>query len=132
MAFTFKGGMHIPDHKEPAASKPIRALEGDKVHIYPIQQHIGAPLDIKVQKGDEVKMGQVLADSDAFVTAPVHSSVSGKVIDIKPYLHPSGAKVTAIFIENDFEYTTFEGIEARDPDKMSAKELLDAVRNAVV
>ncbi len=130
MAFTFKGGMHIPDHKEPAASKPIRALDGDKVHIYPLQQHIGAPLEIKVQKGDEVKMGQVLADSDAFVSAPVHSSVSGKVLDIKPYLHPSGAKVTAVFVENDFEYTPCESVVARDPDKMSAKELLDAVRNA--
>lgn len=130
MAFTFKGGMHVPDYKDLTCAKPITALGGDKVHIYPLQQHIGAPLELKVQKGDSVKVGQVLADSDAFVSTPVHSSVSGTVTDIKPYLHPSGAKVTSVFVENDFEYTAYEGIKPYNPENMTPEEMLSVVRNS--
>ncbi|MBQ7794897.1 MAG: electron transport complex subunit RsxC [Clostridia bacterium] len=130
MALTFRGGMHIPDYKSSTASKPVKVLEGDKIHIYPLQQHIGAPLEAKVQKGDLVKVGQVLADSEAYVSAPVHSSVSGTVTDIKQHIHPSGAKVTSVFVENDFEYTTFEGIKPYNPEKMSKEELLAVVRNS--
>lgn len=130
MAFTFKGGLHVPDYKDLTCCKPIKALDGDKIHIFPLQQHIGAPLDLKVAKGDTVKVGQVLADSDAFVTTPVHSSVSGVVSDIKPYLHPSGAKVTAVFIENDFSYEKCVDIHPYNPDKMSKEELLKVVRDA--
>ncbi|MBQ8636926.1 MAG: electron transport complex subunit RsxC [Clostridia bacterium] len=130
MFHTFKGGLHIPDYKELTAGKPIIALDGDKVHIYPLQQHIGAPLEPKVAKGDEVRVGQVIADSDAFVSTPVHSSVSGRVVDIKPYLHPSGAKVTAVFVENDFTYTKHESIKPYDAQNMSKEEMLSVVRNA--
>ena len=130
MAFTFKGGMHIPDYKDLTSHKPVRSLPGDKVHIYPLQQHIGAPLELKVAVGDSVKVGQVLADTDAFVSAPVHSSVSGVVTDIKPHLHPSGAKVTSVFVENDFEYTVCEDIKPYDPENMTREEMLAVVRNS--
>ena len=130
MSYTFRGGMHVPDYKELTCGKPIKKLEGDKVHIYPLQQHIGAPLDLKVAVGDSVKVGQVLADSDAFVSTPVHSSVSGKVSAIKPYLHPSGAKVTSVFVENDFEYALSEDIHPYNPDKMTREEMLAVIRNA--
>ncbi len=130
MFHTFKGGMHIPDYKELTSAKPITSLDGDKIHIYPLQQHIGAPLEPKVEKGEVVKVGQVLADSDAFVSTPVHSSVSGTVIDIKPYLHPSGAKVTAVFVENDFMYTKCDDIKPYNPDNMSKEEMLAVIRNS--
>ncbi len=130
MAYTFKGGMHIPDYKDLTADKPIRSLPGDKIHIYPLQQHIGAPLELKVAVSDNVKVGQVLADTDAFVSAPVHSSVSGVVTDIKPYLHPSGVKVTSVFVENDFEYTFADNIKPYNPDEMTREEMLKVVRNA--
>lgn len=130
MAFTFKGGLHVPDYKALTCGKPIKVLEGDKIHIYPLQQHIGAPLDLKVAKGDSVKVGQVLADSDAFVATPLHSSVSGVVTDIKPYPHPSGTKVTAVFVENDFKYERCADIRPHNPDKMTREELLRIVRNA--
>lgn len=130
MAYTFKGGMHIPDFKDLTSNKPIIALAGDKVHIYPLQQHIGAPLDVLVKKGDSVKVGQVLADTDSFVATPIHSSVSGTVCDIKPYLHPSGATVTAVFVENDFKYETDPSIKPKDPEKMTPKEMLDVIRQA--
>lgn len=127
---TFRGGLHIPDNKSLTASKPITPLDGDKTHIYPLQQHIGAQLEPKVQIGDEVKVGQVLADSDSYVSTPVHSSVSGTVIDIKPYLHPSGAKVTAVFVENNFRYDLYDGITPYDAEKMSPQEMLSVIRNS--
>lgn len=130
MIHTFKGGLHIPDCKDLTSDKPIRAIDGAPVHIYPLQQHIGAPLDLKVEVGDNVKVGQILADTDAFVSAPVHSSVSGKVSAIKPYLHPSGAKVTAVFVENDFEYAVCESIKPLNPDNMTREQMLDVVRRS--
>lgn len=132
MVHTFRGGSHIPDYKELTADKPIKSLQGDKVHIYPLQQHIGTLLDLKVEVGDKVRVGQVLADSDAFVAAPIHSSVSGTVTEIKPYLHPSGAMVTAVFVENDFNYTLADNIKPYQPEKMTREEMLSVVRSSGV
>lgn len=130
MSYTFKGGLHIPDFKELTNKQAIREAEGAPIHIYPLQQHIGAPLSPTVAVGDTVKVGQIIADSEAFVATPVHSSVSGKVTAIKPHLHPSGATVTAIFVENDFAYEMHDEIKPLDPDSMSYDELLTAVRNS--
>lgn len=132
MLRTFKGGMHIPDHKDNTNKIPIRKIDGAPVQIFPIQQHIGAPLQPKVSVGDLVKIGDVLADSDAFVSVPVHSSISGKVTDIKPYFHPSGNKTTAIFVENDFKYEVSEKITPFDISKMSKDDIVKAIRNSGV
>ena len=132
MLRTFKGGMHIPDHKDNTNKIPIRKIEGATTHIFPVQQHIGAPLEPKVAIGDFVKVGDVLADSEAFVSAPVHSSISGKVIDIKPYFHPSGNKVTAVFVENDFKYEVSEAVKPYDVTTMSKEEIIKAIRNSGV
>lgn len=128
MAFSFKGGFHVPDRKEQTNSEPIRVICGDTVHIFPIKQHIGAALEVKVEKGDRVRVGQVLADGDAFFAVPVHSSVSGKVIDIKPHLHPSGEKVLSVFVENDFIDEKTDTLRPYNPENMSAEQLLGAVR----
>lgn len=130
MAVTFKGGLHIDDHKESTNKIPIREIKGAQLHVFPLQQHIGAPLEPVVKAGDPVKAGQVIADSEAFMSVPVHSSVSGVVKSIAPALHPSGAKVTAIHIENDFQYTKSESIHPHNPDKMGKEELLRVVRSA--
>ncbi len=127
---TFRGGMHIPDHKEETNKIPIRKAEGAPVHIFPLQQHIGAMLDLKVAVGDYVKVGQVIADSDAFLSVPLHSSVSGTVTDINPYLHPSGTEVTSVFVENDFKYDIYENICPKDIDKMTKQEIIRVIRDA--
>lgn len=126
---TFRGGLHVPDHKEDTNKKAVVDCYGAPVHIFPLQQHIGAPLDVKIKVGDEVKVGTVLADSDAFLSVPLHSSISGIVTDIKPYLHTSGAEVTSIFIENDFKYDT-EIFQPKNVDKMSAEEIIKVIRDA--
>lgn len=130
MPVTFKGGLHIPDHKDITCSIPIKKAEGAHEHIFPLQQHIGAPLNLLVEKGDYVYAGQPIAASDAFVSAPLHSSVSGTVTKIAPHLHPSGAMVTSVFIENDFKYTRYPKLKTYNPDNMTPKEMIEVVKNA--
>lgn len=130
MAFTFKGGLHIPDHKSATNKLPIKAIEGSKVHIYPAIQHIGAPLAAKVTVGDKVCVGDVLLDSDAFMSVPVHSSVSGTITDIKEHIHPSGNMVLSVFVENDGLYTVSEKVSPKNPDNMTKEEMLKVIHDA--
>lgn len=130
MHATFKGGLHIPDRKETTNGIPIKKAAGSKEHIFPLIQHIGAPLDLLVKVGDYVFRGQPLAASDAFVSAPVHSSISGTVTKIAPHRHPSGSEVTSVFVENDFKYELYPGLKKHNPDNMSAEEMLEVIKNA--
>ena len=85
---TFKRGVHPPDGKKYTNEKPIDILmpkEGALL-AFPMSQHIGAPCSPIVQKGERVLLGQKIAESDAFMSSPIHSSISGTVKDIKPVL----------------------------------------------
>lgn len=93
-----KGGVHPPENKL-SADKKIQILPLPKVAYIPISQHIGAPSTVTVKKGDEVKVGQVIATSSGFVSANIHSSVSGKVSKIDNFIDASGYKKTAIAID---------------------------------
>ncbi|MFW6253557.1 MAG: electron transport complex subunit RsxC [Chitinivibrionales bacterium] len=98
---SFKGGVHPPHNKSATESSPITLLPPPPKVYIPLSMHIGAPAKIAVKRGDQVKIGQLLADAGGFVSAPVHSSVSGKVASIADYPHPLGKHVTAVEIEND-------------------------------
>ena len=128
MLKTFKGGLHVPDHKEETCHIPVRKIDGAPVHIFPLQQHIGARCEPTVKVGDSVTVGQVIADSDAFLSVPIHSSVSGTVTDIKPYVHPSGAEVMSIFIENDFQDTPCDTVVPINRDGMTKEDIVNAIR----
>lgn len=130
MASTFKGGFHIRDYKELTKDIKTVSLPDCDMHIFPMRQHIGAPLRALVKIGDKVTVGQKLADSKEFVSAPVHSSVSGTVADIKPYFHDSGTMVEAIFVENDKQYTVSEDVCPRDYEKMNREKILSVIREA--
>lgn len=130
MKATFKGGFHVRDYKELTKDIPTSALPDCEMHVYPMRQHIGAPIKPLVKIGDKVKVGQKIADSEEFVSAPVHSSVSGTVTDIKPYFHDSGTMVEAIFVENDKEYTVSEDVCPKNPENMTKEEILSVIREA--
>ena len=99
---TFNHGIHPSYNKELTAAKKIeKAVLPEKV-IIPLQQHIGAPCKPLVKKGDVVTEGQKIGETTAsFVTAPVHSSISGKVKDIEKLPYPAGGKVLSVIIEGD-------------------------------
>ena len=91
MAVTFKGGLHIHDHKL-TAKMPVVDLQGTQLHYFPVTQHKGAPLTPIVKVGESVKVGQKIADTEEFVSSPVHSSVSGTVKEIVPHVNSIGIK----------------------------------------
>lgn len=108
---SFPRGIHPPDLKSTASiiTKSIEPKEGS-ILIYPMVQHIGAPCKPVVEVGDVVKEGQIIGDSEGFVSAPIHASVSGKVIKIEDTLVPKGVMCQAIFIENDGLFTAFSQV----------------------
>lgn len=92
------GGVHPPEYKI-TAETPIEYLPLPESVIIPVSQHIGAHANPTVAKGENVKVGQVIAAGKGFVSANIHSSVSGKVNKIDYILDSTGFKQTAIFID---------------------------------
>lgn len=97
MPFKFHGGVH-PNYMK-APDVPVTVIAPPPQVVLPVMQHIGAPCKPLVEVGDYVKMGQKIADNPAPVSAPIHATVSGKVIAIEPRPHPLGDMVPAIVIE---------------------------------
>lgn len=91
-----------------------------------MSQAMGAPCTPTVKKGDEVKLGQVIGNTDAFMAAPIHSPASGKVAETVDYLLPSGARCKAVVIDTDGEQTVSD--EVKPPVIGTREEFLAAVR----
>ncbi len=85
-----------------------------------MSQHIGAPCKPQVKKGDEVKVGQVIGDTDAFVSAPIHASVSGTVKGIETQRNAMGGSDTLVVIEADKKQELAEGIKAPEITDMES------------
>ncbi|MBR5047788.1 MAG: electron transport complex subunit RsxC [Eubacterium sp.] len=119
---TFKGGLHPYDGKELSKDKAIREYLPQGEMVYPLSQHIGAPAVACVKKGDNVLVGQKIAEAGGFVSANIFSSVSGKVLKIEPRLTVSGNKVNSIVIENDgfYRQTEFHPVEVRTKENILA------------
>ncbi len=130
MKSTFKGGLHVNDFKSITNDFKIKKSDGAKEHIFPMKQHIGAVLTPCVSKGDKVYVGTKLGDSDAFMSVPVHSSVSGTVSDILDYPHPGGGAVCSVVVENDFLYIEDESVTpAENIDTLSKEDMLKVIRD---
>lgn len=98
---TFRiGGVHPPENKL-SAGKKIQVLGLPKQAVFPLSQHIGAPATAIVKKGDTVKVGTQIAQAGGFVSAPVYSSVSGKVVKIDDVMDASGYRRPAIIVDVD-------------------------------
>ncbi|ATR94169.1 electron transport complex subunit RsxC [Porphyromonas gingivalis] len=98
MLRTFRiGGIHPPENKL-SAGKPVEVLPIPSQVVIPLGQHIGAPAAATVKKGDEVKVGTIIAQAGGFVSANIHSSVSGKVLKIDNVYDSSGYPKPAVFI----------------------------------
>ena len=133
MLRTFRiGGIHPPENKL-SAGKKIEVLATPKQVIIPLGQHIGAPAVAVVKKGDLVKVGTLLAKAGGFVSANIHSSVSGKVNKIDNALDASGYRRPAIYI--DVEGDEWEASIDRTDTlvkecNLSSKEIIDKIAAA--
>ena len=131
MKHTFKGGIHPYEGKELTMDKEVIEYLPLGDMVYPLSQHIGAPAKPVVKKGDRVLVGQLIAEAGGFVSANIHSAVSGTVKSIEPRLTSSGSKVDSIVIENDKQY---ESVEFKRNDKdiseLTKEEVLGAIQAA--
>lgn len=127
---TFKGGIHPPDKKTLAANSPITEAKSPKIIVIPLSQHAGAPCKPVVTIGQEVKKGEMIGEPGGFVSAPVHSSVSGKVIAISEFPNAMGRMVNSIVIENDLreEWTALK--DAPDYMNLPVEELKEKIKAA--
>lgn len=118
--------IHVPHHKNTAGRETEVMPIPDVVKIC-MSQSIGAPCKPLVEKGDYVKVGQRIGDTDAFVSAPVHSSVSGTVTDIVQVRGSMGGFETLIVIETDKKQEVSE--EVKVPSVGSFEDFVKAVRD---
>ena len=133
MLYTFKRGIHLNEQKHHTENVPIEILlPGVKSEmVFPLLQHLGVPCEPLVEIGQKVLLGEKIADSKAYVSSPIHSSVSGTVKDIRPHLTVTGTIVNSIIIENDGELTEHESIKPRrDFNLLSKEEILAEIREA--
>ncbi len=127
---TFTGGIHPYDGKDMTKDKPIRQVLPKGDLVYPLSQHIGAPAVPLVKKGDRVLTGQKIAEAGAFVSAPVHATVSGKVKAIEPRRVVTGDNVMSIVVENDGLYEEVEYAPALDLQEASREEIIERIKEA--
>lgn len=131
MTKSFRGGVHPQDQKAYTAAKPIEQVPLPSKVIIPTRQHIGAPCTAVVKVGDLVKKGQVIAEAQAFVAAPIHASTSGKVVEIADYPHPVFGSCQAIVIECDGQDEWMDGLPTqRDWQSCDVNQLKEFVRLA--
>jgi len=130
-ALTFKQGIHPEYNKDLTKDKPLKNAKRPEEVIIPLKQHIGAPLKVLVKKGDQVDLGQKIADSDSFVCAPIHASVSGTVKEIRKVTDPGGNVVDAVVIEAAEEDTLNSGLENHDNlDQLDSDQIRKIIREA--
>ena len=128
---TFRGGAHPPEEKHWTEEKPIEILPPPERVIIPLQQHIGAPAEPIVEKGDTVKIGQPVGESTKFVSVPCHASISGTVTSVEPMPHPLGVDLLSVVIENDGSDTWDDSIvEEKEMSKLTIDELKNRIQEA--
>ncbi len=132
---TFRiGGVH-PSENKLSAGKAIEILTLPKQAVFPLSQHIGAPATAIVKKGDVVKVGTKIAEAGGFVSAPIFSSVSGKVNKVDTVIDASGYRKPAIFIDVDgdeWEETIDRSTELVKECSLMPEEIVAKIKEAGV
>ena len=125
--FRSYGGVHPDDMKAPANDAVVSEIPLPPQVVIPMSQHIGAPCSPLVAVGDTVKLGQKIGEAKAPVSAPIHASVSGKVVAIEPRLNSLGNMVNSVIIENDGLDTPAETMVPASAEAMEDPEALAAI-----
>ena len=131
MSQTFKGGVHPNYMKAPEI--PVTVITPPAQVVIPMIQHIGAPCQPLVKKGDTVTMGQKIGENPAPVSAPIHASVSGTVVAVEPRPHPLGDMIMSVVIENDYQDTPCTDLAPLTEEELKSPEaILNRIREAGV
>lgn len=127
---TFKGGAHPYDGKEMSRECYIEILNPGDTLVYPLSQHIGAMAKPLVKAGDRVLVGQKIAEKGGFISANIHSSVSGTVKAIEKRLVATGGMVDSVIVQNDGLYEEAEPVFSGNPEELSKDEIIKIIEEA--
>jgi len=129
----YYGGVHPCENKELCEHIGLQKFPQPEIVVIPTSMHAGAPATPIVQAGDEVKVGQKIAEAAGFISANVHSSVSGTVIAVEPRVHPNkGPGVLSIVIKNDGKDTLADTVKpaGKSLEELTPDEIVDIVKEA--
>ncbi|MBQ8858816.1 MAG: electron transport complex subunit RsxC [Clostridia bacterium] len=131
MKHSFRGGIHVNEHKNTEKCAVTRIPAPSRVYI-PLSQHIGAPCTPAVKVGDTVLRGQLIGEPGAGLGCPVHSSVSGTVVEFRTRHNAMGNIVTDVVIDNDGKDTPADNLRPSDtpPEEWTTEKIIAAVRDA--
>ncbi|MFP4496614.1 MAG: electron transport complex subunit RsxC [Vulcanimicrobiota bacterium] len=126
----FHGGVHPPEHKEETQAEAIQILEIPKKVTIPMSMHLGVPAQPLVKVNDEVHTGQKIGESDAFITAVIHSPITGKVVAIEDAPHPVQGICKAVIIEGADVDIPYYKAPTRHWEEMPPKEIVALIKEA--
>ncbi len=126
----YYGGVHPEENKELSEHKDLQKFAEPKTVVIPMSMHLGAPATPCVAVGDYVKVGQKIGEPSAFISAPVHSSISGTVVAIEDRPHATRGMCQAVVIESDGKNEVHESIHGHNLEELTADEIIEIVREA--
>lgn len=127
----YYGGVHPTERVGVTEHLALVRFPDPEIAVIPLSMHAGAPANPVVAVGDYVQVGQVIGEAAGFISAPVHSSISGKVIAIEDRPHAIRGKCLSVIIESDGKNTLHESVKpAKDLNELTPDEIIDIVKNA--
>ncbi len=125
------GGIHPVEGKESTEHKALVRFPAPKVAVFPMSMHLGAPANPIVSVGDHVDVGQKLGEAAGFISAPIHSSISGTVIAVEERPHATRGTCLSVVVENDFKNTIHSSVQPNKPlEELTPAEIIEIVKNA--
>ena len=132
MVRKFFGGVHPKGYKALTSQQAVQAFPEPDLLVIPMSQHIGAPCQPLVKKGDTVTVGQKIGDNQG-LCVPVHASVSGTVKAVEKRPHTSGTMMMCVVIQNDHRQPLCPDIQPRTAEEvkaLTAEQLIGIIREA--
>lgn len=127
----YYGGVHPSERKEFTEHLPLKKFPDPEVVVIPLSMHAGAPAEPVVQVGDTVKVGQKIGEAAAFISSPVHSSVSGTVTAIETRRHATRGECLSVVIQSDGKNTLHESVQPHKAlEDLTPDEIVDIVHEA--
>ena len=126
------GGVHPVEGKEPTEHLGLVRFAEPKTAVFPMSMHLGAPANPVVAVGDYVKVGQKIGEAAGFISAPIHSSVSGTVIAIEDRPHATRGTCLSVVVESDGKNEICESVQpaGKSLEELTPAEIIEIVKNA--
>ena len=127
----YYGGVHPSERKEYTEHLALKRFPDPEEVVIPLSMHAGAPANPVVQVGDEVKVGQKIGEAAAFISSPVHSSVSGTVTALENRGHATRGECLSVVIRSDGKNTLHESVQPhKGLEELTPDEIVEIVKEA--